>query len=114
MADSSIEWCDKVWNCIRGCSLVSAGCKNCYAMRQAHRFHGKGQPYEGLTQIVNGHPVWTGKVVCDESKLDEPLHCLEPLINAAVNYYLVWENGDHEHEVFALLGLAIAALEAGR
>jgi protein gp37 len=78
LAASDIEWTDKVWNPVRGCSLVSQGCKNCYAMRQARRMSGPGQPYEGLTVLNATGPTWTGKVVCDESKLDEPLHWKKP------------------------------------
>ena len=70
---TEIEWTDATWNPIRGCSRVSEGCRNCYAERQAHRFSGAGQPYEGLTQLVNGHPVWTGKVELVEKHLLDPL-----------------------------------------
>lgn len=45
---TKIEWTDATWNPTRGCSLVSEGCRNCYAMRWAHRFSGPGQPYHGL------------------------------------------------------------------
>ena len=70
---TGIEWTDTTWNPIRGCSLVSEGCRNCYAERMAHRFSGPGQPYEGLTQMVNGHPAWTGKVELVEKNLLAPL-----------------------------------------
>ena len=32
---SSIEWTDATWNPVTGCSVVSPGCTNCYAMRLA-------------------------------------------------------------------------------
>ncbi len=32
MADSDIEWTERVWNPVRGCALVSPGCAHCYAM----------------------------------------------------------------------------------
>lgn len=67
---SQIEWTDATWNPIRGCSVVSPGCKNCYAMKQAHRFSAAGGAYEGLTQLTKNGPVWTGKVgkyILDES-----------------------------------------------
>ena len=70
---TGIEWTDATWNPIRGCSRVSKGCEHCYAETMAHRFSGPGQPYEGLTQIVNGHPVWTGKVALVEKRLLDPL-----------------------------------------
>jgi len=73
-ATSSIEWTDATWNPVRGCSIVSKGCTNCYAMRQAHRFSGAGKAYEGLTQMSKGGPVWTGNVRLVPELLDEPLH----------------------------------------
>lgn len=78
MSDTKIEWTNKTWNCVRGCSLVSQGCKRCYAMKQAHRMSGPGGLYEGLTVLNSTGPTWTGKVVCDESKLEDPLHWKKP------------------------------------
>ena len=37
MAKSSIEWTDTTWNPIAGCTIVSSGCTNCYAMEFARR-----------------------------------------------------------------------------
>lgn len=34
---SKIEWTEKTWNPIVGCSKVSPGCANCYAERMANR-----------------------------------------------------------------------------
>ena len=34
---SKIEWTEKTWNPVVGCSIVSPGCTNCYAMRMAAR-----------------------------------------------------------------------------
>jgi protein gp37 len=58
---SSIEWTEATWNPVRGCAIVSPGCTNCYAMKQAHRFSGDGRAYAGLTKLTKGGPVWTGK-----------------------------------------------------
>jgi len=33
MAKTKIEWADKVWNPVTGCTKVTAGCANCYAER---------------------------------------------------------------------------------
>lgn len=75
---SKIEWTDVTWNPIRGCSIVSKGCTNCYAMKQAHRSSGKGGAYEGLTKLTNGGPVWTGKIKLVHELLDRPLHWKKP------------------------------------
>jgi protein gp37 len=34
---TKIEWTEQTWNPIVGCSIVSPGCTNCYAMRMAYR-----------------------------------------------------------------------------
>ena len=84
MTDSTIEWTDKVWNATRGCSRVSPGCGGaagqggCYAERQAYRFSGPGQPYEGLVRLGKQGPRWTGVVRLIPEKLTEPLRWRKP------------------------------------
>jgi protein gp37 len=63
MSDTKIEWATKVLNPVRGCNKVSEGCKNCYAIKQAHRFHGEGMPFEGLTENTAAGLNWTGKLI---------------------------------------------------
>lgn len=75
---TKIEWTDETWNPVRGCSLVSAGCANCYAMKQAHRFSGEGMPYAGLTELGPQGPRWTGKIRLVPEVLDAPLHWKTP------------------------------------
>jgi len=44
---STIEWTNATWNPVTGCTKISAGCKNCYALRFAERWRGiRGHPYE--------------------------------------------------------------------
>lgn len=74
MADhTGIEWADSTWNPVVGCSIVSPGCTNCYAMRMAGRLQkinrtgGTGTAYvnhyDGTTaETGKGKYVWTGKV----------------------------------------------------
>lgn len=63
MSDKTkIEWTDATWNPVRGCSLVSDGCRNCYAMHVASRFNGVGLPYEGLTVKTSQGPKWNGNI----------------------------------------------------
>lgn len=66
------------WNPVRGCSKVSEGCRNCYAMNVAYRFSGPGQPYEGLAHKVGGKREWTNKVVCVDAALALPTRWKKP------------------------------------
>lgn len=77
-ASTSIEWTDKTWNPVRGCARVSPGCENCYAERMAHRFSGKGQPYEGLTVLGKHGPRWAGAARFVPDMLGEPLRWRKP------------------------------------
>jgi protein gp37 len=73
MAQSSIEWTDSTWNPVAGCTILSAGCTNCYAMRMAARLSAMGmEKYDGLTRKSGGRYVWTGAVTLDEAVLDAP------------------------------------------
>lgn len=70
---SGIEWTDATWNPTTGCSRVSTGCDNCYAMRLARRFDGMGTGYDGTTRRSNGETDWTGVVHQHEDRLHQPL-----------------------------------------
>jgi protein gp37 len=77
---TAIEWTDATWNPFAGCSVVSPGCTNCYAMRQAWRLaHNPITPqYRGTVRRVNGDSVWTGQVNLAQHKLADPLRWLQP------------------------------------
>src|SRR5690606_39462086 len=79
---TKIEWTERTWNPIVGCSIVSPGCKNCFAMAFAARLERmlpKLDHYKGLTKKVNGHVVWTGKInLAPEKALLEPLRWKKP------------------------------------
>ena len=64
----------EVWNPVRGCSPVSAGCANCYAARFASRFSGPGQPYDGLAQGGK----WTEVIRLCPDVLGKPFHWKKP------------------------------------
>ena len=70
---STIEWTDITWNPVAGCSLASAGCTNCYAMRMAARLEAMGSAkYQGLTRKSGGRAKWTGKIRLHYPSLDQP------------------------------------------
>ncbi len=50
--NSKIEWTDATWNPITGCSIVSPGCTNCYAMRHAGTRLKNRPSRMGLTKLI--------------------------------------------------------------
>jgi protein gp37 len=84
MSETKIQWTERTWNPIAGCDIVSPGCKNCYAMRDAHRLAHNPHPkiaakYAGTTKTVKGKPVWTGVInPADEHTLTLPLRTRKP------------------------------------
>lgn len=79
MAKTTIEWTDATWNPVAGCSIMSAGCTNCYAMRLAARLEAMGvKKYEGLTRKSGNRPKWTGLIRLDETALFMPLKLKKP------------------------------------
>ncbi len=110
MAETTrIEWTDATWNLITGCTMVSAGCTNCYAMGLAATRMRAHPSRAGLTRMTGGRPVWTGEVRFNEQWLDKPLRWRHP------RRIFVCAHGDLFHEavpddwidrVFAVMALA--------
>lgn len=106
---SKIEWTDATWNAITGCSVVSPGCTNCYAMRMAGTRLKDHPSRKGLTIGSKAGPVWTGEVRLNEDWLMQPLRWPKPRV------IFVCAHGDLFHEavpehwidrVFAVMALA--------
>lgn len=73
---TGIEWTEHTWNPFVGCTIESSGCKNCYAMKMAHRIQSFGTvpSYSGTTISVNGNNVWSGKINRSSDKtMNKPL-----------------------------------------
>jgi len=75
---SKIEWTDDTWNPVTGCSVVSAGCTNCYAMKLAGGRMQHHPSRKRLTDPSKAGPVWNGKVRFNEDWLDRPLRRRKP------------------------------------
>jgi len=76
---SDIEWTDATWNPVSGCTIISPGCTNCYAMRMAARLQAMGHPsYRGTTRKSGKRAVWTGKTLLNDRMLDAPLTWRKP------------------------------------
>lgn len=111
MADNSaIEWTDATWNPTVGCSVLTPGCTNCYAMRMAARLEAMGQPiYAGMTKPSKAGAVWTGKVeLSNWGQVIKPLSWKKPrriFVNSMSD--LFHENVPDEaiDKVFAVMAL---------
>jgi protein gp37 len=122
MSKSSIEWTEATWNPVVGCSILSPGCTNCYAMKMAARIeamqlaeHERGKrpivgQYFGTTKKINGNAVWTGEI-----NLAPQATLLQPLKRKKPTTYFVNSMGDLFHEdcpdewidkVFAVMAMA--------
>lgn len=121
---TGIQWTDSTWNPIVGCSVVSPGCTNCYAMKMAARIEkmagteyreelGKSicpSHYADLTRPSKSGPVWTGKIArAPDNTFTAPLRWKRP------RRIFVNSMGDLFHEdipdewvdrVFAVMALA--------
>jgi protein gp37 len=81
--DTGISWADATWPVTVGCEKVSAGCAECYAMRDARRMESNPHPnissvYSGLVMRQgNGLLNWTGTVKTLPERLDWPANWRE-------------------------------------
>jgi protein gp37 len=68
MGTTKIEWTDKSWNPITGCTKISPGCANCYAARMSKRLAGRcGYPANDPFRVT-----------VHKDKMDEPLRWRKP------------------------------------
>lgn len=108
--NSSIEWTDATWNPITGCSLVSEGCRHCYAATLAAGRLRHHPSRAGLARRnAAGEAKFTGEVRFNEEWLDQPIRWRRP------RRIFVCAHGDLFHEavpdewidrVFAVMALA--------
>lgn len=73
MGDSKIEWTDKTWNPVTGCTKVSQGCKHCYAERIAGRMWATQ-----YSRNPDGTPRRFTDVRCHADRLGQPFTWRKP------------------------------------
>lgn len=115
---SDIEWTDATWNPVSGCTILSPGCTNCYAMRMAARLQAMGHAnYRDVTRKSGKRHVWTGKVHLNERVLDAPKTWRKPrmiFVNSMSDLFQdgvpasfirrVWETmSDTPHHIYQIL-----------
>lgn len=105
MAETKIEWADKVWNPVTGCSRVSEGCRNCYAERMARRLVAMDvHAYDGT---VNARG-WTGQVNEVPEALGKPSHWKNPqrvFVNSMSDLFHPSVRVEYIANVWAVMGI---------
>jgi protein gp37 len=107
-AVTGIEWTDRTWNPVTGCTKVSPGCAHCYAEGVADRFW--------ATQYVNPWPMAASSrprqftdVYCHEDRLLEPLSWRKParvFVNSMSDLFHEDVPDAFIDKVFAVMALA--------
>ncbi|WP_426018954.1 DUF5131 family protein [Brevundimonas sp. DWR2-3-1b1] len=109
MADHThIEWTDATWNIVTGCSVVSPGCTNCYAMRLAGTRLRDHPSRKGLTTESKAGPVWNGQVRFNADWLTQPLRWSKPRKIFVAAHGDLFHDGvtdDQLDQIFAVMAL---------
>lgn len=99
---TGIEWTDATWNPVTGCSKVSQGCKNCYALRDWPRLAANPKL-----------PAYHGRkftdVRCHPERLDQPLRWRRPrriFVNSMSDLFHEDVPFEFIDQVFAVIALS--------
>ena len=68
MRTTKIEWTERTWNPVTGCTKISKGCMHCYAEVLARRLHAMKQPKYANGFLLTLHP----------ESLSEPFKWIKP------------------------------------
>lgn len=90
MSKTDIEYGDRTWNPLTGCTVVSEGCKNCWAQAMAKRLKAMGRPE--YQNAVDDNDRWTSVITLVPERLKEPYTWRKP------QHVLVEYMGDLFHE----------------
>lgn len=105
---SKIEWTDATWNPVAGCSKVSPGCDNCYAIRTADWIQGMGgKGAEAYIGTTNGEGDWSGTINLLDGRLDKPLRWSKPrliFVNSMSDLFHPDVPVDFIRKVWAVMG----------
>ena len=107
-AESKIEWTDRTWNPVTGCSKISPGCLNCYALNMSRRLKAMG----AAKYQRDGDPVTSGPgfgITFHEQSLTEPLRWRKPrrvFVNSMSDLAHVQVSDTEIARIFAVMSLA--------
>ena len=80
---SKIQWTDASWQVTAGCTKVSPGCDNCYALPMSARLRAMGNTdyWTNVGKNIGkpGSPLeWTGAITTLAHRIETPLHWRKP------------------------------------
>jgi protein gp37 len=93
---SKIEWTENTWNPITGCTKISEGCENCYALRMASRLQKMGN-----AKYENGF-----RLTLHEDCLNEPYSWKKPsriFVNSMSDLFHADVPIDYIQKIFAVM-----------
>ena len=97
--NTKIEWTERTWNPVTGCSKISEGCRNCYAEKMAARLQKMGNP-----RYKNGFAV-----TLHEDLLNIPLKWKKPskiFVNSMSDLFHEDIPFEYIQKVFRIMNLA--------
>lgn len=83
-SNSKIEWTDRTWNPVVGCTRVSPGCQHCYAERMSRRMASmvRKDPTSGrrshYLNVIGENGRWNRHVEAVEEAMEDPLRWKTP------------------------------------
>lgn len=119
-ATTKIEWTDKTWNPVTGCTKRSTGCQHCYAEVMSRRLHAMGlaKYKNGFTLTIHPEELNTPKkwkqghniFVCSMSDLfheDVPFEFIDKIIETITatpqhRYQLLTKRAERMYEYFCI------------
>ncbi len=69
-SNTGIDWTERTWNAVTGCTKITSGCKHCYAETLAKRLQSWGNP-----RYTNGFDI-----TLHEDLIEAPLHWKKPSV----------------------------------
>ena len=101
---TSIEWTDKTWNPVTGCTKVSPGCDHCYAENIARRFSGGPAFPNGFDitlhpQRLNAPKTWRRPAMVFVNSMSDLFHADVPDSFIAQVFAVMAQTPQHTYQI---------------
>lgn len=107
---SGIEWTDATWNPLVGCTKVSPGCDNCYALGEVNRRHAAALSPKTSPKMLEAFPARFDVVSMRPARfLEQPLRWTKPrriFVNSLSDLFHADVPDEFIAQVFAVMSMA--------